>query len=220
MEHTHDASPRARMPREQRRLQLLDVAASVFAERGYHAAAMDDIAEAAGVSKPVLYQHFPSKHELYRALVDRACDQLVDLVREAIASTENNRERVERAIAALYGFVHDEARSFRFVFESDLTGDADIEKRIWRAYTDLAEAVGRVIAEDTELPSDRAYLLGMALIGGAQLSARYWASDLGRAVELDEASDLVSTLAWRGIRSFPMANVERAPSRPGDTPAR
>ena len=75
---TSQAGTRAtRMPREERRASLLEAANEVFTSRGYHAAAMDDIAETAGVSKPVLYQHFPSKLDLYLALLDASCDSLV-----------------------------------------------------------------------------------------------------------------------------------------------
>jgi len=76
------------MPRSARRAQLLESALDVFVANGYHAAAMDDIAERAGVSKPVLYQHFPSKLDLYLALLDAACDQVVDGVRRALANTD------------------------------------------------------------------------------------------------------------------------------------
>ena len=79
------------MPRDARRAQLLESALDVFVAQGYHAAAMDDIAERAGVSKPVLYQHFPGKLELYLALLDNACDQVVGGVRTALASTDNNK---------------------------------------------------------------------------------------------------------------------------------
>ena len=73
------ARPRgARMPRRERRAQLLESALEVFVAQGYHAAAMDDIAERAGVSKPVLYQHFPGKLELYLALLDVSCDDVID----------------------------------------------------------------------------------------------------------------------------------------------
>jgi len=84
----------ARLPRSARRNQLLGAAEEVFVAQGYHAAAMDDIAERAGVSKPVLYQHFPSKLELYLALLDRHCDKLVESVRGALASTSENKLRV------------------------------------------------------------------------------------------------------------------------------
>lgn len=192
-----------RMPRDQRRLQLLDVAGTVFAENGYHNAAMDDIAVAAGVSKPVLYQHFPSKLDLYLALVDRACEDIVDLVRTAIATPASNSERVRAAMASFFAFVEQSGKSFRFVFESDLTGDAQVQNRIWRVHQDLAEAIGAVIAHDTALTADRARLLGIALVGQAQVAARYWVSALRDELSAAEASELIATVAWRGIRSFP-----------------
>ena len=74
------------MPRNARRAQLLESALTVFVAQGYHAAAMDDIAERAGVSKPVLYQHFPGKLDLYLALLDAACDTVVEAVAEALAA--------------------------------------------------------------------------------------------------------------------------------------
>lgn len=198
----HPARP-VRLPRDQRRLQLLDVAGAVFAESGYHSAAMDDIADAAGVSKPVLYQHFPSKLDLYLALVDRACEDIVDLVRTAIATPASNSERVRAAMASFFAFVEQSGKSFRFVFESDLTGDAQVQDRIWQVHRDLAEAIGEVIAHDTAMTSDRARLLGIALVGQAQVAARYWVSALREEISGAEASELIASVAWRGIRSFP-----------------
>jgi len=77
---TDTAGRPTRLPRSARRKQLLEAAQEVFVAQGYHAAAMDDIAERAGVSKPVLYQHFPGKLELYLALLDQSCDRLVEIV--------------------------------------------------------------------------------------------------------------------------------------------
>ena len=92
-----------RLPKDQRRAQLLDAANDVFTTKGYHASAMDDIAEAAGVSKPVLYQHFASKLDLYLALLDQSCDRLVEIVQDALVSTENNADRVVATVGAFYG---------------------------------------------------------------------------------------------------------------------
>src|SRR6202789_3846230 len=90
-----DARPRgARLPRQARRRQLLGAAQEVFVAQGYHAAAMDEIAERAGVSKPVLYQHFPGKLDLYLALLDESVEALTDTIRNALASTADNKQRV------------------------------------------------------------------------------------------------------------------------------
>src|ERR1700733_6085181 len=95
---TSDARPRSnRLPRHERRRQLLDAALEVFVARGYHAAAMDEIADRAGVSKPVLYQHFPGKQELYLALLDESVDRLIAHVAAARRSTVDNRQREEAA---------------------------------------------------------------------------------------------------------------------------
>jgi hypothetical protein len=123
------------MPRDQRRAQLLDAANDVFTTNGYHAAAMDDIAEAAGVSKPVLYQHFGSKLDLYLALLDASCDRLVEVVEEALDSTEENADRVVATMGAFYEFVSSASGQFRFVFESDLTGDGQVQQRLWKVTT-------------------------------------------------------------------------------------
>jgi AcrR family transcriptional regulator len=197
------ASQLTRMPREQRRAQLLEAASEVFTAKGYHAAAMDDIAEAAGVSKPVLYQHFGSKLDLYLALLDQACERLVDLVSDALASTEDNAERVVATMTAFYSMVSSERAEFRLIFESDLTGESAVEERIWRVNNDVADRIADVIAEDTGLGRERSKLLAISLVGIGQVSARYWVT--AGTVELSQARQLVSDLAWRGISGFPLS---------------
>lgn len=203
-------SPRAtRMPRDQRRVQLLEAANDVFTTKGYHAAAMDDIADAAGVSKPVLYQHFPSKLDLYLALLDSSCDRLVEIVQEAVDSTEVNADRVVAAMGAFYEFVSSASGEFRFVFESDLTGDNAVQQRLWRVNNDIADSIAEVITEDTALPAEKAKLLAISLVGLAQVGARYWVSADSAQIPLVEAQHLVASLAWRGIRGFPLTEHEK-----------
>lgn len=198
-----------RMPRDQRRIQLLDAASEVFASKGYHAAAMDDIADAAGVSKPVLYQHFPSKLDLYLALLDQSCERLVEVVEGALASTDANADRVIATVAAFYEFVSSESGDFRFIFESDLTGDRAVQQRLSQVNAEISDAIAEVIAEDTALPVQQAKLLAVCLVGIAQVSARYWISGGTSAITLDEAKHLFSNLAWRGISGFPLTEHER-----------
>ena len=101
MPAAQDARARSpRLPRPARREQLLGAAQEVFVAQGYHAAAMDDIAEAAGVSKPVLYQHFPGKLDLYLALLDQHSEAMVAAVRVALDSTTDNKLRVAATIEA------------------------------------------------------------------------------------------------------------------------
>jgi AcrR family transcriptional regulator len=198
-----------RLPRDQRRIQLLDAASEVFASRGYHAAAMDDIAEAAGVSKPVLYQHFSSKLDLYLALLDQSCERLVEVLEDALSSTDDNANRVNAMVAAFFEFVSTSG-DFRFVFESDLTGERAVQQRLALVNHAISGAIADVIAEDTSLPQQQAKLLAVSLVGIAQVSARFWISGGTSAITLDEAKHLVSNLAWRGMSGFPLTEHDKA----------
>jgi AcrR family transcriptional regulator len=203
---TTDQKPRGgRLPRRERRAQLLDSALEVFVAQGYHAAAMDDIAERAGVSKPVLYQHFPGKLDLYLALLDVACDQVIDNCRTALAATHDNKTRVAAAMAAFYTYVAAENGAFRLVFESDLTSEPAVREHVERVTTECAAMIADVIHDDTGLPGEASRLLAVSLVGMAQVSARFWISEAA-GIDQAEAVELVSGLAWRGIRGYPLTD--------------
>ena len=191
-----------RMPRVARRAQLLDSALEVFVAQGYHAAAMDDIAERAGVSKPVLYQHFPGKMELYLALLEQSSDRIIDQTRRALASTQDNKLRVLATIQVFYEYVADAQGAFRLVFESDLTNEPAVRAQVDRVTKECAEEIAKVISEDTGLPTEAAHLLAVSLVGMAQVSARFWL-DSGGGIDQSDAATLVAGLAWRGISRFP-----------------
>ena len=203
MTATPDAKPRGtRLPRLARRRQLLSAAQEVFVERGYPAAAMDEIAERAGVSKPVLYQHFPGKLELYLALLDLHVDDMVARCRAALDSTTDNKQRVQAAIGAFFDFVSSQGEAFRLVFESDLRNVAPVRPRMERSLRESADMISQVIQEDTGCSSDEAHLLGVGLVGMAEVSARYWLSSQG-SIPKEAATQLMARLAWRGISGFP-----------------
>jgi AcrR family transcriptional regulator len=200
---TPDAKPRGtRLPRLARRRQLLSAAQEVFVENGYHAAAMDEIAERAGVSKPVLYQHFPGKLELYLALLELHVEDMVTRCREALASTHENKLRVQATFSAFFDFVSTQGEAFRLVFESDLRNVAPVRQMVERSLSECAEMVSAVIQEDTGCTSDEAHLLGVGLVGMAEVSARYWVTTQG-SIPKDAAEQLMARLAWRGISGFP-----------------
>lgn len=197
---------RQRLPRGVRRAQLITAAQEVFALNGFHATAMDEIAVAAGVSKPVLYQHFPGKLELYLAILDLHIADLISTVSDAIADGgEGNKERIKATIAAYFEFVDREDQPFRLVFESDLTNEAAVRDRVDDLDHRLAAMTADVIAQDTGLTKPQAHLLGAALSGMAQTTARQWLAN-GRSPSRDDAVDLLHSLAWRGIRAFPLAS--------------
>ena len=192
----------SRLPRGARRLQLLQAAQDVFVAQGFHAAAMDDIADRAGVSKPVLYQHFPGKRELYLALLEQQVDALAERLGQAMAGTDDNRTRVDGAVGAYFDFIDAEGEAFRLVFESDLRNDDDVRALADRGTRACVEAIAEVIAADTGADRERALLLASGLIGLAETSARWWLPRKG-SVSRDEAVALMSALAWRGISGFP-----------------
>jgi AcrR family transcriptional regulator len=193
------------MPRRERRAQLMESALEVFVAQGYHAAAMDDIAERAGVSKPVLYQHFPGKLDLYLALLDTSCDTIIDNTRAALDSTQDNKHRVAATIDVFFEYVASETGAFRLVFESDLTNEPAVREHVDRVTTECAAMIAHVIHDDTGLPAEASRLLAVSLVGMAQVSARFWLSDPGR-INRGDAAALVAGLAWRGIRGYPLTD--------------
>jgi AcrR family transcriptional regulator len=195
-----------RLPRSARRKQLLAAAQEVFVAQGYHAAAMDDIAVRAGVSKPVLYQHFPGKLELYLALLDTHCDALVEKIRNAMISTTDNKERVAGANRAYFEFVGDSSEAFRLVFESDLRNEPAVRERVDRVERLCIDAITETIMADTGVARARAELLAAGLVGAAITAAQFWLAG-GRQVPKEDAEQLLSALSWRGIASFPLQGL-------------
>jgi AcrR family transcriptional regulator len=209
------ARPRGgRLPRRERRVQLLDSALEVFAAQGYHAAAMDDIADRAGVSKPVLYQHFPGKLDLYIALLDSSCEAIIDNCRVALGSTQDNKQRVAATMDVFYDYVASDTGAFRLVFESDLTNEPAVRELVERVTSECAAMIAEVIHEDTGLPNEASRLLAVSLVGMAQVSARFWLTEAGGISRADAAA-LVAGLAWRGIRGYPLSD-EHADDRSDD----
>ena len=208
----------ARLPRAARRAQLLLAAQEVFVSRGYHAAGMEEIAERAGVSKPVLYQHFPGKLELYLALLDQHADDLVAKVGVALGSTPDNRARVAACVAAYFDFVDgdgsDREGAFRLVFESDLTSEPAVRARVDRMTTACVEAIARTIAHDTGAGEQEAVLLSAGLVGLAQVAARWWLAT-GSDLDKQRAVDLLVGLIWRGVSGAPLAAAGTGGPAPG-----
>jgi AcrR family transcriptional regulator len=193
------ATPRGgRLPRSKRRAQLLDAALEIFVQQGYHAALMDDIAEHAGVSKPVLYQHFPSKLELYLALLDAHVEDLVGRVRAALESTTDNRARVRGAITTYFDFVDSEGAAYRLVFESDLRNEPAVRERVEKGLESVVVAIADTIAAGTGVDAEEARLLSVGLAGLAEVTARWWLAS-GDSVSKERAVELIFSLAWRGL---------------------
>ena len=191
-----------RLPRDERRAQLLVAALEVFTTAGYHSAAMDEIADRAKVSKPVLYQHFPSKLELYLAVLDLHIDSLVFAIQKAIAANRENSARVAATVEAYFGFIDSEGEAFRLLFESDMNVEPQVRERLNRMTYDCAAAISAVISIDTGLGKEESMMLAVGIIGTVQTSARHWLDRDGK-IDRRRATELVMNLIWRGISGFP-----------------
>jgi len=174
----------------------------VFVSQGYHAAAMDEIAERAGVSKPVLYQHFPGKLELYLALLDESVDTLVETVRDALRSNPDPKQRVAATFGAYFEYVGGQGQAYRLIFESDLSNEPAVRDRLDLVQRQCAEMVSQTVREDAGLSDDEAQLLSVGMVGMAQVTARYWLSARDH-IPREAAEQLVARLAWRGISGWP-----------------
>lgn len=202
-----------RLSRTARRAQLLAAAQQVFVRQGYHGTGMDEIADRAGVSKPVLYQHFPGKLDLYLAVIDEQVQVLTGALGAALAATDDNRERIHRVLSAYFDFVDGaasggDAGAHRLLFESDLAADPGVRDRVAASTEATVAAVAQIVRADTGLPAGQAKLLAVALTGAAQVAARWWL-DEGRAVPKADAVRLLETLQWRGISNFPRQGEPR-----------
>ena len=194
---------RMRLSAPERRTQLLTVAGRMFSEQGYHGLSMEQLADAAGVSKPVLYQHFPSKRSLYRALVEDAIADLETRLRLALEGTTDNQARVQGAISAYFDFVEDQR--FALLAGTAETAETDVRETVELAYSRVAEVVGRLIADDAGLSPESANFLASGVRGLATEGARWWLEH--RDVDKDEAVRLLARLVWRGLGSFTPGTV-------------
>jgi len=152
---------------------------------------MDEIADQANVSKPVLYQHFPSKLDLYLAVLDIHCDFLVADIRAAVASTKDNAGRVLATVNAYFDFINREGEAFRLLFESDMAVEPQVRERLNKMSYDCALAFSEAITTDTGISHESAMMLAVGLIGTAQTTARHWLAHDGK-IDRDLAEPAVA----------------------------
>ena len=188
----------ARLPREARRRQLLETALTVFSSNGYHGSSMDDIADAAQVSKPVIYQHLPGKRELYLALVDHYLQELSLGLVTALQGSDVNRERVESMLDVYFGFVEANPEAHRLIFESDLLADPEVAERFESFHLAVADSIAGVLGPNAGLSHPHAVLVSRSLTGMAQTAAVHWIRNPGTGGRA-EAQRQIFRLAWGGI---------------------
>lgn len=197
-----DSGERRRSARAARRALVLDSAREAFAAGGDHATSVDDIADRAGVGKPVVYQFFPGKLELYRVVLEADAVELVSRVMTALHQPQGNRARVEAAIEAYFDFVLGADGAPRLLFDPDLRSDPDTAALVDEAIDRCIDCISDAVTLDTGLERERARLLAVGLLGLGQLTAQHWQGS-DRRLSQHDAAALVAALAWKGLSGLP-----------------
>lgn len=188
----------SRLTADARREQILDVAIEVFGTSGYYGASMNDIAEAAGVTKPVLYQHFDSKGDLYGALLDEVGNRMLASIAKATANAPDGREQTELGFQAYFRWVSHRHDEFMLLFGGSARHEAEFSAQIRRITDEAAASIAPLIAVDIDPEQRRT--LAHALVGLAEGASRRLVG-LGEDFDPDEIAAVVSALAWAGLRA-------------------
>ena len=192
-----------RLPADERRDQLLDIALEVFATAGFHGASMNDVAEAAGVTKPVLYQHFDSKNDLFAALLDEVGRRMRTAIDKATADATDGKDATIRGFRAYFRWVAADLDGFQLLFGGAARHDAAFAEQVRAITSDAATAIAPLIAADVD--DDTRRLIAHGLVGLAEGSSRRLLAH-GQPFDPDSVAETVAGLAWAGLRSLDAAN--------------
>ena len=209
---SNPAARQQRLPAALRRDQLLAAAVDRFGAAGFHDTSMDDIAEEAGVTKPVLYQHFGSKRTLYVELLEATGADVLASITERASRAADPRARVLAGFEAYFDFVCERTSAFHLLFGSAARQGDDFSEVIHRLEESVAAMIGGLI--DAAIDDDHRQLLGYAVVGLAEVTARQWvaraeeAAGPGRPPVLDPAEGTLlarrlADLVWAGLRALP-----------------
>lgn len=191
-----------RLSAADRRVQLMEVGRAVFAAHGYEAMAIDEVARKAGVTKPIIYEHFGSKEGLHAAIVEREMDDLVRRVSEKI-SVGTPRERFEGAVVAFMTYTKEEPAGFAVLTRDSPNSAA--RRGLTRVIDDLAQRVDDIFRDQFEeagYDPKVAPIYANALIGMVTQVGQWWASS-GRSFSIDHVARHVAALGWMGLRHLP-----------------
>jgi AcrR family transcriptional regulator len=211
------AATRKRLSGEERRAAILDSALAVFAERGYHASSIDDIAREGGISKALIYEHFSSKQQLYAELIQHHADQLFERIAGAIEQAGSaGAARLAVGVDAFYGFVEEHRVAWRMLFRE--VTDAEVAVVLDRVLAQVTALVAALIAED---PGARAkdeeatiheqaiVMLAQMLVGSVQSLANWWADH--QEVERHRIVEITMDYAWLGLERLSRGERWRPP---------
>ncbi|GAC58410.1 putative TetR family transcriptional regulator [Gordonia hirsuta DSM 44140 = NBRC 16056] len=214
-------APRARMTGAQRRLQLIEVARGLFAERGFEGTSIEEIAQRAGVSKPIVYEHFGGKEGLYAVVVDREMETLLEMV---TSSLSNNRSlyRIQQVALALLTYMEERPDGFAILVRGESTGEGvDGHTRYGSLLNDAISQVEHILAGDFErrgFDPSLAPLYAQALVGMVSVTAQWWL-DVREPSKEVVAAHLVN-LCWNGLTGLDAEPVLVGPDNqpPAATP--
>ena len=197
-------APKRRMRGPERRAQLLAVARRAFGRSGFHGVSMDEVAKEAGVTKPILYDHFNSKEELYVALLAADAQALEERVRAALAAPTGNRERIRQSFQAYFDFVDEHAAGFRLFMQESMAGDGDdlFRSQVQEVRDRILGEVSDLIVRESQgaVPREDADTVALALVGMVETAARHEPG--GPKKRRQRAVDTLVRLAWRGITNL------------------
>lgn len=191
-------SPRVRMTGEERRQQLLDVARSLFAEKGFDGASVEEIAHRANVSKPVVYEHFGGKEGVYAVVVDREMHYLLSSMTTALAEEAHPRLLLERAAVALLDYVEFSADGFRILVRaSPVASSTGTFSSLLNDIASQVESILGVQFSSRGYDAKLAALYSQALVGMVALTGQWWL-DVRKPRKEEVAAHLVN-LCWNGL---------------------
>lgn len=208
---TTKPAPRVRMSGTERREQLLDIGRSLFAAKGFDATSVEEIAERAGVSKPVVYEHFGGKEGLYAVVVDREVRRLLERI-DASLKGQHPRELLEQAAGALLDYVERDTDGFRILVRDSPV--ASTSGTFASLISDIATQVEHVLAaqfKNLGYDAKLAPLYSQALVGMVALTGQWWL--VARKPKRDEVAAHLVNLAWNGLSHLENKPALRAKHR-------
>ena len=195
-------TPRKRLTGEERRAAILDAALAVFAERGYHASSIDDIARKGGISKALIYEHFASKQDLYTELLEQHAGELFSALAEAISEAGRSATaRLAVGFDAFYGFVEEHRVAWRMLFRE--ATDPEAVAVLDRITAEVTAFVAGVIAEDpgvrrNEVDAEHGVqVIAQLLVGALQSLATWWADH--QELPRERIVEMTMDFAWLGL---------------------
>jgi AcrR family transcriptional regulator len=199
---TQAHTPRKRLTAEARREAILDSALEVFARRGYNGSSIDEIAHTGGISKALIYEHFPSKRDLHVSLIERHVQEIFERLAVAAATTDPGEVRLRAGVDAFLEFVETRRDAFQMIFRDAV--EPEVAEVLGAMQRQTAAAVAGMIASepraprgDPDLDRQPIEMLGQLLTGAVQSLALWWGDHPD--VPREHLVDAVMNFAWLGL---------------------